>query len=103
MESTPRRSSHPIMFKGKEHYPSLPDNYPANMSGKLNDALTSATRIRPSDVALRFGVFQDWDNMDGIGYAYYLNLDIRTGKRKYLDYGLAETKNELFNKVGIGV
>jgi hypothetical protein len=73
------------------------------MSGKLNDALTSATRIRPSDVALRFGVFQDWDNMDGIGYAYYLNLDIRTGKRKYLDYGLAETKNELFNKVGIGV
>jgi len=78
MDITPRDTSknYWVNINGtwQIHNPSFPNEYPAVMSGDLKDAVSSDAIMKTGVATLRFGVLPGTSDMDGIGYAYFLEM-----------------------------
>ena len=100
MDITPRDTSksYRIMIDGtwQVHNPSFPNEYPAVMTGKLKESISSEAKMMAGIPTLRFGVLPGTSDADGIGYAYFQEVGTETSApRPWITYGKFAAKRML--------
>lgn len=100
MLETPRNYdvTYRVSINGRivEHHPSFPNEFPAVMTGNLINSVNAKAIKETGNAMLQFGVLPGTSDLDGIGYAYMLEIGTEiAAPRPWLTYTKLHAKKVL--------